>query len=244
MYSNGTCNVNVDKLGRSDCVHQKSTDRRSFIYSTADTNGEQCSLRSFSLVELNSHIDQSSEDYLNFTTQLRWTNSTLATFTTDDECINFLTVNKNERIFVILSATLGKTIVHRIHNMHQLDSIVIFDNNETLHQEWIKDWPKVRGTHSQLTSICNLLVSIVQQHSQNVVPISLASADIGSKTNLDELDHTFMYTQLLKESLLDIDHDKSECVHTFADYWRHQCPYNTPEIDKFEKEYPLHSPTW
>ncbi|CAF1401984.1 unnamed protein product [Adineta ricciae] len=243
MCSKETWNVNVDRLARSNCVYRENI-RKSLIYPTADSSDERCSLRSVSLIELNSNIDQSSEDYLNFKTQLRWTNSTLVPFTTVDECINFLTNYKNERIFIILSNTLGKTIVPRIHDLHQLDSIVIFDNSQTLNDEWMKNWRKMRGTHSQLTSICNLLASIVQQHSQNVVPISLASADIGSKTSLDELDHTFMYTQLLKESLLDIDHDKTECVHTFADYWRHQCPYNTPEIDKFEKEYPLHSPTW
>ena len=65
-------------------------------------------------------------------------------------------------------------------------------------------------------------------------------------SNLDQLEPSFMYTQVLKEILLTIDF-KEEHLRAFAKYSRDRSDGNAIEltnIDKFEHEYQQHTPIW
>jgi tetratricopeptide (TPR) repeat protein len=74
----------------------------------------------------------------------------------------------------------------------------------------------------------------------------IAPDDATTNQNLDQLDQSFMYTQLLKEILLTIDFEQKH-IDDFISYCREQFAKNTMElknIDKFEREYYQHDPIW
>jgi tetratricopeptide (TPR) repeat protein len=98
----------------------------------------------------------------------------------------------------------------------------------------------VKGVFTDISPICEALKQTAQECEQNSVPISLMTADDDvSKKKLDQLDSSFMYTQILKEILLTIKFGKKDRAE-FVDYFREQFDENDPvlqKIIKFEEKY-------
>ncbi len=86
-----------------------------------------------------------------------------------------------------------------------------------------------------------------QECDQNSISISFIKTTDGlSKENLDQLDESFMYTQILKEILLTI-HFEQEHINQFLTYCREQFIGNGIElrnVEKLEEEYHSHQPIW
>ncbi|CAF1238770.1 unnamed protein product [Adineta steineri] len=61
--------------------------------------------------------------------------------------------------------------------------------------------------------------------------------------DLNQLEPTFMYTQLFKETLLDMKHDE-QAIKQFTIYCRHHNCGSTDNIDEFEKKYQPQSAIW
>jgi tetratricopeptide (TPR) repeat protein len=64
--------------------------------------------------------------------------------------------------------------------------------------------------------------------------------------NIDELVQSFMYSQLFKEIILDIEHN-DKAKQEFVDFIRFRFGYSNVQLDKihvFERDYKLHSPIW
>jgi hypothetical protein len=124
-------------------------------------------------------------------------------------------------------------------DIRQVVSIYIICNNNDRHEQWVKQWPKVKGVFTDITPICEALEQATHDCDQNLVSISFV------KTT-DGLDSSFMYTQILKEILLTIDF---EPVHfkEFLTHCREQLAGNTAELknfDKLEKDYRRQLPVW
>ena len=95
--------------------------------------------------------------------------------------------------------------------------------------------------------ICEALKQAAQQCEQNAISISFmgTSGDV-SKKNLDQLDPTFMYTQILKEILLTIKFEQKH-IKEFIDYCRDVFAENESElknVDKLQKKYHDKTPIW
>ena len=61
-----------------------------------------------------------------------------------------------------------------------------------------------------------------QSYDEDSVSISIVPSNVQFNENLD---HSFMYTQILKEFLLEIEYDEQSLSH-LADYYRIQCADN------------------
>jgi tetratricopeptide (TPR) repeat protein len=87
----------------------------------------------------------------------------------------------------------------------------------------------------------------LQDCDQNAVSISFAKTiDEATNSNVDTLDPSFMYTQILKEILLTIDFDQTH-IKEFATYCREQFDGNYAElknVNMIEKDYRHHQPIW
>jgi hypothetical protein len=85
------------------------------------------------------------------------------------------------------------------------------------------------------------------ESDHNSISISFVkSRDEGSNQNLDQLDQSFMYAQILKEILITIDFEQIH-IDEFLTYCREQLAGNTIElknVEKIEKEYHHHQPIW
>jgi tetratricopeptide (TPR) repeat protein len=126
--------------------------------------------------------------------------------------------------------------------MIQLDSIYIFCDNKSNDTAWTKDWSKVKGVFTQIELLCDSLKRDTRQCENDLTSIRFASS---TNTVSNELNQSFMYSQILKEILLDMDHNNKE-KREFVKFCREQYVGNKAElrvIDEFERYYPRPSST-
>jgi hypothetical protein len=201
-------------------------------------------VQNFLATWLDASIDEAhNEDCRNSITKLRQVANTVSTFTDTDECIDYITDITIEKTFLIVSETFSDIIIPIAQDIPQVVSIYIISSNNAPH----KQYSKVEGVFTDITSICEVLKKAAQVCDQNSVSISfISTSDGASSKKLDELDQSFMYTQILKEILLTIDF---ETLHfkEFLTYCREQFAGSTftlNNVDKFEKEYRRHQPIW
>src|SRR5262249_54663565 len=135
------------------------------------------------LIWLDNNIDDNSADCHNTITQLRRAVDTIKTFTDGEECIQFLKNMDNDKACMIISGSLGQHIVPCVHNMFRLDSIFIFCDNKKRHEQWAKEWSKIKGVFTEISPICDALKQAAQQYEQNAILISFVttSGDISKK---------------------------------------------------------------
>ncbi|CAF1476517.1 unnamed protein product [Adineta ricciae] len=203
--------------------------------------------QNYLLIWLNPYFNENNENCRNFVTHLRNIFSTIHTFTDVDHCIDYLTDVKKEKVFMIISSTIDQNLIHLIHDIYQLDSIYILRESLSWHEQWVTGWPKMKGIFIQLLSISRALKEVTKQCDQDLISLSFCSSnDNTSDLNHNELDQSFMYTQLFKEILLEIDYDE-QAIEDFVSYYRKKYSNNDTNFDfinKFEREYYLHSPIW
>jgi hypothetical protein len=167
-------------------------------------------IQNFHLVWLDGSIDEiNNADHRSSIMKLRQVVDAVNTFTDVDECIDFITDIKDEMIFMIFSGALGQATIPVVYDQSQVNTIYIFCGNKVRQEKWAKEWPKVQGVYTDITPICEALKQAAQDCDQNSVSIGFVkSTDGASNQNLDQIDQSFMYTQILKEILLMIDFEQ------------------------------------
>ncbi|CAF1438824.1 unnamed protein product [Adineta steineri] len=192
------------------------------------------------LIWLDSNIDETNDDCQNTIKQLRRAINDINTFTEGDQCLEFIETIVNKKACMIISGSVGQHIVSRVHIMSQIDSIFIFCDNQNYHEQWAKEWSKIKGVFTDITSICKALKSAAHQCEQNAIPMSF----VGLNKKLDHLDPSFMYTQLIKEILLSIKFEQKH-IQDYINYCRDVFGDDEEEmvhIKQFEDEYPDEPP--
>jgi hypothetical protein len=155
-----------------------------------------------------------------------------------DECVDFLT-DISENVCIVISGALCQNVVPSIHDLPQFHAIFIICENKTGYEQWPKEWFKVKGAFTEILPIHEALKQAAQQCEQNAAPFSLiaTTGDI-SKKNLDQLDPSFMYTQILKEILLMIKFEPKHSTQ-YIEYCRDvlaKNPAQLKNVDKIQEE--------
>jgi tetratricopeptide (TPR) repeat protein len=131
--------------------------------------------------------------------------------------------------------------------MSQVDSIFIFCGNKKRHEQWAKEWPKIKGVFTDIKPICEALKQAAQQCEQNAISISFMATGGGNTTKeLDQLDPSFMYTQIMKEILLTISFEQKHIME-FTDYCHDALTDNEKQLKnvrKLERKYRDETPIW
>jgi uncharacterized protein YlbG (UPF0298 family) len=138
-------------------------------------------------------------------------NNKVNTFIDVNECIDFITDIKEEKVFLISSGSLGQTIIPLVHDIPQISKIYIFCTHKTRHEQWTREWYKVVlvDVYTDITPICKALKQVNKEYDQNLVPISFVKmTNEVSNQSLDTLNSLFMYTQIMKKILLIIDFEQ------------------------------------
>ncbi|CAF3043552.1 unnamed protein product [Rotaria sp. Silwood2] len=206
-------------------------------------------VQNFRLVWLDTNINRSNPDCYNTLTRLRRVVSSIDTFTAIDPCVDFLKNIHDETAFMVVSGSLGEKVIPIVHSMAQLDSIFVFCSNKARYEHLMAASPKVKGILTHIDMICKSLYQTAHHFDQDSMPMSFLSASgaSSSSTNLNQSDLYFMYGQLFKEILLDIDDNEERSIKELAEYCRKKYSDNQAElkkIDQFEQEYQRHSPIW
>ncbi|CAF0731532.1 unnamed protein product [Adineta steineri] len=194
------------------------------------------------LVWLDNNINDSNADCSNTVKQLKRVVNNVNTFTDGKQCVEFIQTISNNKVCMIVSGSLGKHIVPHVHHMSQVDTIFIFCSNREWHKQWAKEWPKIKGVFTDITPICEALKQTARQCEQNAISISF----VASNKKLDQLDPSFMYTQILKEILLTINFENTH-IKEFITYCRETFVKNDIDlckIEALERDYRDQRPVW
>ncbi|CAF1458225.1 unnamed protein product [Rotaria sordida] len=190
-------------------------------------------LQNFLLIWLDANLDESKDDYKKSIQHLQNIVEIVTTFKDVDECIDFLSDIENENVFMIVSGALGKHLIPVIQECPQLVSIYIFCDNQWIYERWAKTMNKVKGVYTQIEPICDALQIDRRKCDQNMIPISF-----------NRIDPLFMYTQLLKEALLEIEDDDAKSIKELVEYCRLHSDASGVTLEKIEREYRNHTPIW
>lgn len=211
-------------------------------------NSEPSAILSHRLLWLDADLNKSDPVTCKYLTQLKSLVNDIDTFTKADQCVAFLEQHVNERFLIVTSGNLAQAIVSRVHNMPSIDSIFIFSSKHSSDLSWINGWSKMQGVFGQFEALCVAIQRTKRQSEPDFTPISLVSTGETTVKSLDQLEPSFMYTQLLKEILMDInDQDDARAIEALAIYCRHRYSKNAFElknIDQFVREYHDHTPIW
>ncbi|CAF0935482.1 unnamed protein product [Adineta steineri] len=199
-------------------------------------------MQSVLLIWLDNNIDDDNTDCSNTIKQLKLVVNNINTFTDSDQCVEFIQSIHNNKVCMIVSDSLGQHIVPHVHDMSQVDTIFIFCNNPESHEQWTKEWPKIKGVFTDITSICEALKQAAHQCEQNATSISF----VASNKKLDQLDPSFMYTQILKEILLTINFEDKH-FKEFITYCRevyNDDKHELKNVDQLQTTYKNKIPIW
>ena len=190
-------------------------------------------LQNFLLVWLDANFNETSTDFETSLKYLRQVVALIETFTDAEECVKFLDQIQKEKAFMIVSGSLGRQVVPEIESKPQLEAIYVFCDNKAAHEQWASKISKVKGVYTDIKPIFKALQIDRENCDRAMVSISFKG-----------IDALFMYTQLLKEAILQIEHDDAKSLKELADFCRHQGDIDEYEITKLEKEYQSQTPIW
>ena len=190
-------------------------------------------LQNFLLVWLDANFNETSADFKTSLKYLRQVVASIETFTDAEECVKFLDQIQEEKAFMIVSGALGRQVVREIENKSQLEAIYVFCGNKAAHEQWANKIPKVKGVYTDMKSICKALQIDRENCDRAMVSISF-----------NGIDALFMYTQLLKEAILQIEDDDKKSLKELGQYCRQEQDISEEEIILIEREYRSHTPIW
>ncbi|CAF1356566.1 unnamed protein product [Adineta steineri] len=219
-------------------------DKIKSLLSTRKSSGAKGAVgQEFLLIWLDSNIDTRTKYSQNIVTQLDSVIHNVKISTDNGHCLQLIQSMTDDKICMVVSGTLGEQIVPRVHNMSQVYAIFVFCANKTRHEQWAKDWSKIKAVCTDVDSICHVLRKVIQESEQNT--FITTNENLTHKT-INKLDSSYMYTQILKEILLTITFSE-EHMKEFIYCCREQFRKNNHELDniaRFEREYHKKSPLW
>ncbi|UJR12206.1 hypothetical protein I4U23_016383 [Adineta vaga] len=135
-------------------------------------------------VWLDKHFDRNNEDCRNRIQQFQSVVNHINVFTDNDGCIEFILEIDDKKVFMIISESVAQSLVPCIHDIRQLNSIFIFRHKKQLYEGWTKDWPKIRGVFTDISSLCQAIKEATDQTEQNAIPMSFMASGKREKRDL------------------------------------------------------------
>ena len=212
-------------------------------------SNERCWVQDYLLVWLDANVTTSNEGSQHTLQQLRNVVNDVNFFIEPEECVRFLEGIQYERVFLVVSGALARDLVPSIHSMAQIAAIYIYCEDKSQHGEWVKEWHKVNGVYTQIKPICEALEGAMKRYDQNSLTLSFAqiSEEDASNKIINPLKPSFMYTQLFKKTLLDIEHDREKAVRSLVNYCQKKYAGNSDQlklIGEFDHDYRPDHPIW
>ena len=120
--------------------YRKRTFRRRLTVSFLQSMGTN--LESFICLWLDRSVSM-TDDNVNTQQQLRKIINHLQTFDNANECEKYIRRVANEKIVLIVSGTLGREVVPRVHDLSQLSACYVFCKDKKGNEKWAREYTKV-----------------------------------------------------------------------------------------------------
>ncbi|CAF3306721.1 unnamed protein product [Rotaria sp. Silwood2] len=176
---------------------------------------------------LDANLNMNNQDIVYSKHQLKNAANDLRTFTDIQTCSDIIRqTNTTEKIFLIVSGSLGEKIVPEIHQLPQINSIYVFCANTSKHIVWANKYPTIKGVFDDIQLICESLAQDTLKYETDDI----------SKRILDSSTHDLLVTsssQLPKEptNYASNNYD-SEQLNEYQDI-------HAPSITEFDQSQPL-----
>ncbi|CAF1416859.1 unnamed protein product [Adineta steineri] len=196
------------------------------------------------LIWLDASLENITEATQKSLNQIRRLTHIVKTFSDVDKCVKFIESIEDEKIFLIVSGSFGPQITPIIENYNQVYSIFLYCGNKANHEQWVKQYKKIRTIHTQLKELCETVKYHIAQYDKGLTSISVFPSS--TNVELNEFNKEFIYLQVMKAILIEIRFDK-KFRKDFMNYSRPFYLGNDFQmnlIDTFYENYDLHSPIW
>ncbi|CAF1252610.1 unnamed protein product [Didymodactylos carnosus] len=180
----------------------------------------------------------STNDNLSAKVRLRQAINHFETFEDKQKCIDHIVSLESEKIYFIISGSLGESVVPLIHDKPQTEAIYVFCFNKAKHEEWAKRYQKVCAVSTNIDDICDQLTKDVAVSSNNLVSMTAVSPNTNGK-EINKQEASFMYFQLLVNILTHFAH-KDSTKQELIDLCRMVYAGNNKEVNaihQFHKAY-------
>ena len=170
---------------------------------------------------------------------------TVESFINVDQCVDFLTDISDKKVLMIIYDYSDDRFLALLADIPQLCSIHLFGTRRIPNGPGRKI-KKFRGMYHDVEQLCHSIKQdIHRQWTAESTTLSIIAA--GSSQASNELESSFMYTQLLKEIIVGMDYDAGSARRDFVTFCRQRlslldCSPN--RLDLFERTYEHHSPIW
>ena len=165
--------------------------------------------------------------------------NTVQLFDTCEKCLDFIHNKiKDEKIFLIVSGSIGQHLIPQIEHDSRLDSIYIFCRDKSKYEQWAatEQHQKINGIFTKMEDLCDQLKEDIKHGQHELTSIQTLGSHTSKITN--HLDASFMYSQLLKEILLSADFDQiclDRLKNKLVEFCRNQYAMNKTELDVIEE---------
>ena len=171
--------------------------------------------------------------------------STVHIFTDLQACAEFFENIIDEKVFIIVYNDYGTNIISYLNNLSKIGSIYIFCTNKT-YVDRVLECLSVKKIFITIEELCKQLKKDIQKAeltftSINIMPSSSQTSDLNS------LDPSFMYAQLLKECLLDVDYNNEDAMSDLVRFCTVQYADHTRDlgvIEEFHSNYKAQFSIW
>ena len=190
---------------------------------------------------------QKNESTTNTVTMLCEIVNKVEIFTDRDECMNYLTdVEEDKNVYLVISQSVDRQFIQLIENIIQIQYIYVLKETTTNDIFPIRAKGKVKGVFESMESMLDRLRLSTLRHTAESISYSILPRTTMEPSNQNEVDQSFMYTQLIKEIILEIEFDDNS-MKQFVDFCLSLYENNHQQCEKvksFQMQYKTYSPLW
>ncbi|CAF4830962.1 unnamed protein product, partial [Rotaria socialis] len=194
-------------------------------------------VENFIIVWLDLQQNELDENLIN---QFRQTINSIYFFSDTEQCIEYISRIQDEQIFMVIANSFDRQYMPAFEQMSQLNSIYFLSIKKIDY----KEYKKVKGNFNRIENIFKELKLDLYLCQRNLTPISMVNSN--SINNFNELDESFLCSQLIKEISVSMKRDEN-AKKQYLEFCRVQYAGNEQQlkiIDQFEREYTSLSPIW
>jgi hypothetical protein len=164
--------------------------------------------------------------------------NTVRKFVDWDACVDYITDIEKVKIFVIISCSFEEYILPVLNEFHPIDSIYILCRFRSKQEQKISNCEKVKGVFNDFLIICEHLLKAVRRVESDLISIDTQVSFDPTLNSISDnrIDPCFMYSQILKEILLEAGYHEAEAKSQFFELCRRTYlnnPHTLKIIDEF-----------
>ncbi|CAF1069379.1 unnamed protein product [Didymodactylos carnosus] len=233
MYHPNNVTLIRELVFEDACSSQQSQPSINATSSPANILRCDINLEDFTVLWLDTN-NNTSEDCLRTIQQLRSVINYLKTFTTVDECVEYVKEYYSETLFLITSGELGEQIVPIVHDLTQIQSIYVFCLKQYLHEQWTANYSKVKGVFVNRNNLIRTLKANVLECTCSPMTID------NSLRYLNDDRASTMWFELLLTTLIRMEYSGAKAKQDLIEQCRLYYADNESQIkviEEFEREY-------